>query len=60
MNTYLIAYTAPNDRVLSKRVGADSQAKAIRIFELYNPCSTIIAVTLLEEKLTHQHEDKGE
>lgn len=49
MNTYLIGYIAPNDRVLVERVGADSQAEAIRIFELYNPCCTIIAITLLEE-----------
>lgn len=49
MNTYLIAYIAPNDRVLVERVGADSQAEAIRLFELYNPCGTIIAITLLEE-----------
>lgn len=49
MNTYLIAYIAPNDRVLKERVGANSQKEAINLFELYNPCCEIIAITLLEE-----------
>lgn len=50
MNTYLVAYIAPNDRVLKERVGADTQKDAIRIFESYHPCCEIIAITLLEEK----------
>ncbi len=48
MNNYLIAYIARNERVMSDRVEANSQAEAIRLFELWHPFE-IIAITLLEE-----------
>ena len=49
MNTYIIAYIAPNDRVCCEREFEKSQQDAIRTFKRYNPCCTIIAITLLEE-----------
>ena len=49
MNTYLIAYITPNDRVLTKRVTANSQTEVIMLFELHNPSCTIIAITNLGE-----------
>ena len=46
---YLIAYIAPNDRVMSTEIIADNQPDAIRTFRRYNPCSQVIAITILED-----------
>ena len=59
MNKYLIAYIAPNDRVMTTEIFADDQTEVIAFFEMSNPCCTILAITLLEER-THANEDKGE
>lgn len=47
---YLIAYIAPNDRVCCEIEYENTQQEAIRTFKRYNPCSKIIAITLLEEQ----------
>lgn len=49
MNTYLIAFVARNDRVMSEEIEAKNQKEAIRIFKRYSPCCDIIAITLLED-----------
>ena len=46
---YLIAYMAPNERVIAEEIIADNQSQAIRNFKKCNPCCEIIAITLLEE-----------
>lgn len=46
---FLIAYIAPNDRVMAEEIIADNQSQAIRNFKRYNPCCKIIAITILEE-----------
>lgn len=46
---FLIAYIAPNDRVMAEEIIADNQSQAIRNFKRYNPCCEIIAITILEE-----------
>ena len=47
-NTYLIAYQASNERILTKAVQAYSQREAINTFVTIFPWNQIIAVTLLE------------
>lgn len=47
-NTYLIAYIAPNDRILTKAIQTYTQKEAIKIFTTMFPWNTIIAITLLE------------
>lgn len=59
MNKYLIAYIAPNDRVMATEIFADDQTEVIAYFGMSNPCCTILAITLLEER-AYQHEDEGE
>lgn len=46
---FLIAYMAPNERVIAEEIIADNQPQAIRNFKKCNPCCEIIAITLLEE-----------
>ena len=46
---FLIAYIAPNDRVMAEEIIADNQSQAIRNFKKCNPCCKIIAITILEE-----------
>ncbi len=46
---YLIAYIAPNDRILTERRYAETQKDVIKDFYMYNSTCEIIAITLLEE-----------
>ena len=46
---FLIAYIAPNERVMAEEIITDNQSQAIRNFKRYNPCCEIIAITLLED-----------
>ena len=56
---YLIAYVAPNDRVLARKIFADSQKEARMIFRMQDPCSEIIAITVLEDEVEgEEYENK--
>ena len=48
MNTYLIAYIAPNGRVSKRYIEAESQVKARDKFYEISPSCEIIAITLWE------------
>lgn len=49
MNNYLIAYIGFNDKIDTTTIEAESQIKAIDIFERAYPYTQIIAITLLEK-----------